>query len=261
MSLRERLFPRGARDFAWQLVLIALVYMVWRYIRGAVDGDPGAPFDHAWDLIAVERALHSFVELDVQRWAVATGWVADAASWLYANAHFKGSVAALLVIYFAHRSSYCFVRNMLIVAMGLSLLGYALYPTAPPRLLDDLGFDPAPAVTGQDPTPLSDPLSNPYAAVPSMHVGFALILALSLARLTARWALRAPLCLYPLLVTFVVVATGNHFWLDAVAGALVAAVSCAVAVAMGRVRPEWSFRGERDPGEAAAPVAPEAATA
>jgi hypothetical protein len=244
-SIRERLLPAGPLDLVWQVLLIAGTYIAWRYARGAVAGGTSVSLDHAWDLVRAERWLHSFVEADVQSWAVASGWPIDAASWIYANAHFKFTVIALVVIYFAHRHSFCFVRNMLIVAMTLSLIAYAVYPTAPPRLVAELGYIDTAGVTGQNPPSGSpDALFNPYAAVPSMHVGFALMLGWSLALLTRSWVLRLPLALYPPLITFVVVVTGNHFWLDAAAGALVAAAAAGVAVALGRIKPGWSFRGE-----------------
>jgi membrane-associated phospholipid phosphatase len=243
-GLPNRILPRSSLDLVWQALLIAGAYVAWRYARGALAGDASAALDHGWDLVRAEQALHLFVEADLQSWAIANQWPADIASWVYANAHFKGSVAALAVIYFAHRRSFSFVRNMLIVAMAISLLGYALYPTAPPRLLGELGFVDTAAVTGQNPPAASpDALYNPYAAVPSMHVGFALMLGWSLALLARSWLVKASLAAYPLLITFAVLATGNHYWLDALAGALVAAASAGVAVALGRMRPEWSFHG------------------
>ena len=79
----------------------------------------------------------------MQSWAIDTGWPAEVARWGYANLHFKGSCLALLVIYFGWRGSFGFVRNTVIAAMAISLLGYWLYPTAPPRFIPELGLDPA----------------------------------------------------------------------------------------------------------------------
>jgi membrane-associated phospholipid phosphatase len=127
--------------------------------------------------------------------------------------------------------------------MAISVVAYALYPTAPPRFLPELGLDPSSAVTGNEPLLSSpgDPLFNPFAAVPSMHVGVSLILFWSLGLLVRPRALKALLFGYPLLMTYVVVASGNHFWLDAVFGAVTAAVAAAVAILLGRLRPEWAF--------------------
>ena len=101
------------------------------------------------------------------------------ARWGYANLHFKGSCLMLAVLYFGYRGSFGFVRNAVFAAMAISVIGYALFPTAPPRFLPELGLDPSSSVTGNNPL-LSNPgdsLFNPFAAVPSMHVGLSVILA------------------------------------------------------------------------------------
>jgi len=249
-SLRERLLPRGPLDLLVQFLIIAAAYTAWRYARGAVAGGMVESFSHARDLISLERSLHTLVEPDVQSWAQGSGFTAELARWGYANLHFKGSVLALLVIYFAYRPSFGFVRNTVLAAMVISVALYALYPTAPPRFIPELGLDGATSVTGNDPV-LSDPgnpLFNPFAAVPSMHVGLSVIFAWSLALLVPWRPLKAALFAYPLLMTFVVVASGNHFWIDALFGLFVAAAAAGVAYLLGRLNPDWSFRpGRPDP--------------
>ena len=246
MSAVRRVFPRGPLDFVWQMLVVVAAYYAWRFGRGAVEAGAAGSLAHARDLISVERSLHTFFEIDLQSWAVSSGWPSDVASWMYAHVHFYGTLIGVLLVYFAHNRSFYFVRNMLFVAMAISLLGYALYPTAPPRFVPELGLSVSPEVTGNEPIRVSDsPLFNPYAAVPSMHVGFALILGLSLAALSRRRLVRGLFVAYPLLMTYVVVATGNHSWLDAAAGALVAAMAFGAAELLGRLRPEaWSFKAE-----------------
>jgi hypothetical protein len=242
-ALRQRFLPRGPVDLIVQLAVIAAAYYAWRYARGAVDGSMAASFAHARGLVDVERSLGFLVEPGIQDWAVSSGWPAEVARWGYANLHFKGSCLALAAIFFVFRGSFGFVRNMVLAAMAISVVAYALYPTAPPRFLPELGLDPSSAVTGNDPLLSSpgDPLFNPFAAVPSMHVGLSLILFWSLGLLVRTRALRALLFGYPLLMTYVVVASGNHFWLDAVFGAVTAAAAAAVAILLGRLHPEWAF--------------------
>jgi hypothetical protein len=255
-KLRDRILPRGPLDLLIQLALLAAAYWAWRHARGAVDGSMTASFSHARDLITAERSLGLLIEPDVQRWALDAGWPAEVARWGYANLHFKGSCLMLAIIYFRYRGSFGFVRNAVFAAMAISVVGYALYPTAPPRFLPELGLDPSSAVTGNSPQLSSpgDPLFNPFAAVPSMHVGLCVILACSLGMLVKPPVLRTLLFAYPLLMTYVVVASGNHFWLDAVFGLFTAALALGVAAALARVRPDWSFgplhrgvRGELEP--------------
>ena len=237
------LLPRGPLDLLIQLALLAGAYWAWRHARGAVDGGMGLSFSHARDLVSAERSLGLLFEPSVQHWAVSAGWPAEVARWGYANLHFKGSCLMLAILYFGYRGSFGFVRNAVFAAMAISVLGYALFPTAPPRFLPELGLDPSSAVTGNNPllSNPGDPLFNPFAAVPSMHVGLSVILAWSLAMLVRPRALKAALFAYPLLMTYVVVASGNHFWLDAVFGLLTAALAVGAAMLLARLNSDWSF--------------------
>ena len=242
-ALRNRFLARGPLDLLLQLFLLALAYWLWRHGRGAVAGGMGASFSHARDLVSAERSLGLLIEPSVQHWAVHAGWAAEVARWGYANLHFKGSCLMLAIIYFGYRGSFGFVRNAVFAAMAISVIGYALFPTAPPRFLPELGLDPSSSITGNNPllSHPGDPLFNPFAAVPSMHVGLSVVLAWSLALLVRRRVISALLFAYPLLMTYVVVASGNHFWLDAVLGLLTAALAAGVATLLGRLRPDWAF--------------------
>ena len=118
---------------------------------------------------------------------------------MYLNTHFVVTTCTLAFIYLFRNEHFYFVRNMFMVAMGLALVGYVLYPTAPPRMLPELGFtDSVADFTGVSSDASVNALFNPYAAVPSMHVGFALMLAVPMMRMTRRrwakalWAAYAP---------------------------------------------------------------------
>jgi hypothetical protein len=263
-DLMRRVLPRGPLDLLLQFAVIAVAYWLWRHARGAVAGGITESFAHARDLVAAERAIGALIEPSVQEWTVNAGWPAEFARWMYANAHFKGGCLALGAIYFLWRDSFGFVRNMVIGAMAISIAAYALYPTAPPRFLPELGLDETSAVTGNSPylSLPGDPLFNPFAAVPSMHVALSLIFAWSLALLVRSRAARALLFAYPLLITMVVMTTGNHFWLDAVFGALTAAAAAGIALLLARLRADWSFGPRREPAQVGAPEPePEVATA
>jgi PAP2 superfamily protein len=244
---RLNFLPRGPLDLVLQLFLLAAAYWAWRHARGAVDGSMGVSFSHARDLVSAERSIGLLIEPSVQHWAVSAGWPAEFARWGYANLHFKGSCLMLAILYFRYRGSFGFVRNAVFAAMAISVIGYALFPTAPPRFLPELGLDPSTSVTGNNPLLSSpgDALFNPFAAVPSMHVGLSVILAWSLAMLVRTRVLRGLLFAYPFLMTFVVVASGNHFWLDAVLGLMTAALATGAAVLLARLNPDWSFGPQR----------------
>jgi membrane-associated phospholipid phosphatase len=134
---------------------------------------------------------------------------------------------------------------MFMISMGLALVGYMVYPTAPPRYLPEWGFtDTVSNFVGTETANTASLLYNPYAAVPSVHVAFALMVGIAGARLTPiRW-LRPLWYFYPVLITIVVVVTANHFWIDAALGALVAVMSYSGATyLLARARPEaWAWR-------------------
>jgi hypothetical protein len=186
-----------------------------------------------------------FAEPSVQAWASSRTWIIHAADWMYLNSHFVVTVGALVYLYLRRNDSFYFVRNMFMIAMGFALVGYALYPTAPPRLMPEWGFtDSVAAFTGMrvENEPVSA-LLNLYAAVPSMHVCFALMIGWPLARLVKPRPLKVVWLLYPFLVTFVVVATGNHYFFDAFLGAMTAGMSALLSKQLlARWRPQaWSF--------------------
>jgi PAP2 superfamily len=146
------------------------------------------------------------------------------------------------------------------IAMPIALIGYVLFPTAPPRFLPEWGFSD----TVSDLTPVNvsnssasmSALFNPYAAVPSMHVAFALMIGWPLARLARMPAVRVWWLAYPFLMTFVIVATANHFVLDALLGALTAGIAAYGASWLARVRPAaWRFSAAPRAGRVAEPRA------
>jgi PAP2 superfamily protein len=240
-------------DAVLQLGLWVAAYYAYRLVRGFADGQTAVAFDHARGLVSAERSLGLFFEPGLQHWVSNhAGWLLDGANWCYVNAHLVGTSVFIIWLYVARREAFPFVRNMFMIAMGLALIGYVVFPTAPPRYLPEWGFNDSVAdFVGPHAANSAGVLYNPYAAIPSMHVAFALLIGVPGARLTrTRW-LRPLWYLYPLLVTFVVIVTANHFWIDAAIGALVAAAAFAGAKsALARARPDaWSWRS---PAEAEA---------
>lgn len=246
-TLQAKLLPKGWLDVARQVFLIALVYGAYSLVRGLVEGNANAAFQHARDLIELERTMHVFVEPSVQAWASGSHALMDFSSWLYVNAQTTITLAALVYLYVRHNGSFYFVRNMFAVAMLIALIGYTVFPTAPPRFLPEWGFiDSVSDFTGvkvNEHAAAMNALFNPYAAVPSMHVAFALMIGWPLASLSRTRIAKVLWRLYPLLIAFVIVATANHFVLDAVLGALTAGASALSARRLGQLRPgAWRFR-------------------
>jgi hypothetical protein len=242
--------PAGPLDVMRQLALFGGAYYVYRIVRGIVDGQTALAFDHARFVVDVERGMGLFFEPAVQTWASGQEWLVTATNFMYVNSHFVITTTFLIWLYLARNYAYYFVRNMFMLAMGLALVGYLAYPTAPPRYLPEWGFtDTVAAFVGKGAENSANVLYNPYAAVPSMHVAFALMVAVPAIMLVRSRLLKLLWGAYPGLVTFVVVVTANHFWIDAALGVLVAAVSaCAARAALARARPEaWAWRTAKAP--------------
>jgi membrane-associated phospholipid phosphatase len=243
-----RALPQGPLDALRQLGLFIVAYLGYETVRGLVGITGARPFSDATRIIDLERTLHVFAEPEIQSWTTAHAhWLLDIADWTYLNAHFALTAAALVFIYLRRNDSFYFVRNMFIVAMLVALVGYSVFPTAPPRLMPQWGFsDSIRQFTGIDAEHgAAGVLLNPYAAVPSMHVCFALMISLPMSRLVHSRLARVLWRLYPLFIVFVVVVTGNHYFTDVVLGALTAAVSAALAKQLlARARPDvWAFSG------------------
>ena len=237
--------PRGPADLARQWLLFASAYYLYRLVRGIVDGHANVAYQHARDIVDLERDLHAFIETDVQHWAIANPFFIHVANWMYVNSHFLVTTTFLIWLYVARNHAYYFVRNMFLISMVFALIGYLAFPAAPPRFLPEWGFqDTVADFFGKGTADSATVLYNPYAAVPSMHVAFALMVAVPAIQLVRLRALKIVWALYPLLVTFVVIATGNHFWFDAFVGVVVAGLSALLATsAFARARPDaWAWR-------------------
>jgi hypothetical protein len=246
--LSARVLPHGWLDVLRQISLFGVAYLAYRLVRGLVEGHAHAAFAHALDLISLERTLHLFVEPSIQAWASSSHALMLLASWMYVNAQTSVTFGALLYLYLRHNRNFYFVRNMFMIAMAIALVGYTVFPTAPPRFLPEWGFiDSVSDFTGLHISHTSasmSALANPYAAVPSMHVAFALMVGWPLARLARRRIVKALWLFYPFLMAFVIVVTANHFIFDALLGALTAGASAYGASWLARFRPSvWRFSG------------------
>jgi PAP2 superfamily protein len=241
-----RRLPHGWRDLILQLGLFFFAYEGYQLVRGLVDGKTALAYANAGHVVDLERSLGTFFEPGLQQSLLGHAWLIDGANWMYINSHFVVTTTFLAWLYLFRNRHFAFVRNMFLVAMGLALVGYVLFPTAPPRLLPGDGFtDTIAAFTNLAADGhAASLLINKYAAVPSMHCGFALMVAGTMITIVRNPIGRVLWALYPLVIFGVVVVTGNHFWFDGFVGALVAGVSALVAHRLlARFRPEeWSFR-------------------
>jgi hypothetical protein len=242
---RLRWLPKGGSDALVQLSLFVIADILYETVRGIAESNPAVAFSNARTIVDLEQSTGLFFEQGLQAWAMGQRVLIDMANFMYVNSHFVLTTGALVWLYLRHNDRFYFVRNMFMVAMALALVGYVLMPTAPPRFFPELGFVDTIAyyVNVKHDSGLVALFFNPYAAVPSMHVAFALMVSVPALLVVRNRVAKVLWSVYPLLVTFVVLVTGNHWFMDAVAGAFVAGMSALVAKhVLSRVWPAaWSW--------------------
>jgi len=207
------------RATAQELALVLGLYTLWRFAGALALRKVHGAEDHARALWHLEQWLHLPSELTVQRQVIHHPLVVQFLNGYYAIVHVPAMVAVLVWLFFWHRDRYAWVRNTLALLTATCLLLHFI-PMAPPRLLPESGLVDTGLAYGQS---VYGPggahgLSNQLAAIPSVHVGWALLVALAaltVSRSRWRWLVVA----HPALTMWAIVATGNHWWLDGVAAA------------------------------------------
>jgi hypothetical protein len=222
-----------------EVATLAALYAVYEIVRGQGNATAAAARAHTDWIVELERRFHVFGERAVQHAADAVPGAPTLLGIAYIALHFLGTTAFLVWLYRSHRERFAVVRNTLIAATGIALTLYVVFPVAPPRLAA-LGF--VDTVSHSAKVNLSSDvlgsLYNPFAAVPSLHFGYALLVGLTIASIARRPVVRALGLSYPLVMLVVIVATGNHFFFDAAAGALAIGAGYLIATWVGSARRE-----------------------
>ncbi|MFI1012491.1 phosphatase PAP2 family protein [Streptomyces sp. NPDC020965] len=236
-SRRERFLelrsPRRPRIW-FEILLIAVSYWIYSMIRNAVPEQKAQAVKNAdwiWD---IEKSMGLAFEHSVNHTVNSVEWLIVSMNYYYATLHFIVTIGVLVWLYRWHPGRYAAARLVLFATTGVALVGYYLYPLAPPRLMTHLDFIDTVLVHETWGSMASGDLknmSNQYAAMPSMHIGWSLWCGLIIAALAAApWAKILGL-LYPAATLVVIVATANHFWLDAVGGVICLAFGFALSYA------------------------------
>jgi membrane-associated phospholipid phosphatase len=222
------------RRWRAQISIFLAAYLLYDAARWIFSSDLGQARAHAEWIIDLERSVHVAIEGSVQR-ALDSG----APSWILSNVYLAAQLVvlplALIWLYRRARPIYRALRNTVIATWLIAVPIFALFPVAPPRLAEAGIVDTVSSQAGVGLTGRSTLFYNPFAAVPSLHVGFAFAIAVAAAAaLRARWA-KALALLWGPLVTLSVVATGNHYLFDIVAGLLVTGAGFALGRLPGRL--------------------------
>lgn len=232
--LHARVLDDGRTLYWWvEVVLILAFYLVYTAIRNANEGGEIEAFRNARDVISWERALGLYFEEVWQEWALSFKPLVIALNYVYGSLHFVVTGGAIIYLFRKFPNDYPRWRNTLAVTTGLALVGFILWPLMPPRLLPgSFGYVDTlaryPTIWSFDSGAMQE-ISNQFAAMPSLHFAWAAFCACALVpRVRTRWA-RWSLAIYPAITLLAIVLTGNHYWLDAVGGAVVFAVGYAIA--------------------------------
>jgi membrane-associated phospholipid phosphatase len=214
----------------WQLTLWFGFLLAYQVARGIADRNPAKAFENALTVIDIEQKADALFELTFQRWIHSSELLTTLTSWTYWMSQFTVVGLTLLWVYLRRNDAFLRFRNTIMLANVIGLAGYALLPTAPPRMFPSFGFvDTLAAFSSVNHgSGLVELASNPYAAMPSLHAADALIVGVVLATVVRRPIFKVLWLLWPAWVWFTVMGTANHFWLDIVAGIAVAAVAAAV---------------------------------
>jgi hypothetical protein len=218
----------GHAIYWWkELILVGLLYAVYESVRNVSKASAGEAYANALRVVDWQRTLRIWHELPMQEWALQYTPLIIAANYFYGSAYMVVTVLGLVFLYRWHPDDYPLWRNTLAIGTMLGLIGFATFPLMPPRLLDPLGDGQTWGFVDtlvKYPTfwsfesPTMKAISNQFAAMPSLHCGWAFWgMWVFLPRVRTWWG-KALAVLYPATTIFVVVITANHYFLDAVGG-------------------------------------------
>jgi membrane-associated phospholipid phosphatase len=232
-TIGRRYLPRGWTDLFRQLLIWFGFIFAYQIARGLADRNPAKAFSDGLGVIRLEKHAHALFELSLQRVVDSSYFLATLTYWTYWMSQFTVLGLALLWVYLRRNESFARFRNTVLLANAIGLIGYVVLPTAPPRMFPDFGFQDTLALLGgfNHESGVVQLASNQFAAMPSLHAADALIVGITLAVICRRKVFKVLWLMWPAWVWFSVMATGNHFWLDCLAGAACAGVAAAIVYA------------------------------
>lgn len=235
--LKQRV-ARFVSTAALESALVCALFALWQLANAATHHAHAGGIAHGRALWRLERTLHLPSETWFQHLVIGHPWLVRASNYYYATAHLTGMVIFLVWLWLRHRDRYPRWRNVVALFTGMALL-IEMIPVAPPRLIGNTGLVDTAMVYGQSVYAFAGDLADQYAALPSIHVGWALLIGVAMVRCGGRMAATVGVT-HAALTVAVVVLTANHYWLDGATAAAVLAV--ALAAEKARVRVARSLR-------------------
>jgi hypothetical protein len=236
---------RAVRGAVVEAAQLAILFLAYKVVRLLVAGRVDVAFDNARRVLDIERAVNVASEVALQRLVLQSESLVVALNRFYVSVHFTATALFLVWLFVAHREHYTHVRRVLVTSTGAALVLHAVFPLAPPRMLP--GFVDTMAVYGPDAYAAEDvaAVANQHAAMPSVHFMWAALVAYGIV-LASRSRLRWLALVHPVVTLLAIVATANHYWLDAAvaAGLLIGAVRLFDSAALDRGgRRAWAEGG------------------
>ncbi|MCJ7490819.1 MAG: phosphatase PAP2 family protein [Dehalococcoidia bacterium] len=230
----EALAPRPAVRHVVELTLVGLAFLFYFLVRGSVVDRTSEALAHGFRILNLEREVGFAWELQLQTLILGRGFLIQLFNGIYFWLDFPLIILIGLWLYFRHRRQYTLTRDAMLISGGIALIIYHLFPVAPPRFLSDLGFVDTMAMYSNlsYQAQSTQPFVNPYAAVPSLHVGWPILLAVGVIAATRVKPIWLLIALLPVAQFFAVVFTANHFIFDAMVGVCVALLGLGVALFM-----------------------------
>jgi len=219
--------PFYKKQWAKEIFIFLIALLVYQVSRALAIGVKAEAIEHAYEIINLEKMMGIFTEIPVQQFFLERLELLKGMNSFYIRAHLPVTILFFIWMFNKRKEYYPTVRNVFLIANGIAILFYVFYPCAPPRMLNELGFvDTLLEVSKIDlyEGKLSKTF-NPYAAVPSMHFGYSLFIGYVAFYLAPNLVIKVLGLIYPIFVLTVIVATGNHFYLDAVIGGMVMIVA------------------------------------
>ena len=232
-----RITRREIYRFAGEAAFLFAAMVVYFLIRGGLPVRPEEAFDRANQVIRLEERLGIFVEPRWQEYILDSVALMKIANWIYVWGHLPVLIGGAIWIYLRSRERYRVYRNALLISAFVALFGYALFPVAPPRLLPEWGFvDTVARLTRENYDMQPGFFVNHYAAVPSLHFGWALLVGIALFDVDRNILVRMFAVVMVAAMFFAIVLTANHFIFDMLVGSLIVLAAIAVAFALERER-------------------------
>jgi hypothetical protein len=218
----------------FETAFVCALFALWQVANRLTRGHTTGGLDRGRSLWHAERVMHLPNELATQNLIIDHPTIVRASNYYYDTAHLTMMVVFLVWLWLCHRDRYPFFRNMIVAFTGMSLL-IQMIAVAPPRLIGGTGLVDTAEVYGQSVYAVFGDLSDQYAAMPSIHVGWAILISYAVVVASrSRWRWLA--LLHGVLTAFVVVATANHYWLDGIAAVALLVLAWVAAVGVERLR-------------------------